>query len=662
MRKSSLGRLKLALCLLAGMGCSMAMAQEISSEDLQNYGKKVPEILKSAQNSFAAKQLKAVQDKLAAAKDAETRRELSISAANTARSIEALAALKDSPLANAPLVFYSVPAMSEIMRRPEVFPVDGSLGGELRIAAAKDEFEPASFVVQSFEDMPKLEFKISALKTSDGTSFPAENLDLKVVKVWYQNGNGWFSYFSDPGLELVPELLLKDENLIKVDNVEKANYARIDYQAGSKYRWISPPRLIDSRYDEHGWRKFETFRPLAEPFADAATLQPVTLKAGEFKQFWLTANVPKNAKDGLYRGKIELNSSGKKIADIPLALRVLPFELPQAKAADGREFLVTLYSCPSIFGLMDGNGGDRALAEKQLLSMMKDMRQHNLLHPMMNYQRGEMLKRHLELMKEAGLPTRPIIGNTMPFLGHGGAPLGAKELSIAQKDSEAWQKFLMDTLGHTDDFLGSGDEPPASWVAKMRPSWKFYHERGLKIFTAGHEAMFVKGGYVYDMHPVAGYPEEEEKAKTWNTVGHARIGFYAGQHNGSENPAFVRKQHGLLSYLSGFNMVCNYEFALGPWNDRAYDLYKPMVLAYPTSTGLVDTIEWEGFREAIDDIRYATKLKDLANEAIASGKLERVYAGRKVLQWFALLDGQSVDLNFARGEMINKIMQLNGLR
>jgi hypothetical protein len=105
-------------------------------------------------------------------------------------------------------------------------------------------------------------------------------------------------------------------------------------------------------------------------------------------------------------------------------------------------------------------------------------------------------------------------------------------------------------------------------------------------------------------------------------------------------------------------MVDNYQFAYCPSNDRAWTLYKPMVLAYPISDGLVDTLEWDGFRSGIDDIRYATKLRQLANAAIESGDLDRVEAGRKVRQWFAMMDGNAVDLNQTRMEMIEKIEDL----
>jgi hypothetical protein len=233
-------------------------------------------------------------------------------------------------------------------------------------------------------------------------------------------------------------------------------------------------------------------------------------------------------------------------------------------------------------------------------------------------------------------------------------------MMTARRAAEQWQKFFLETLGHSDVYLGNGDEPGASWVAMTRGTWKWYHERGLKIFTAGHRALFTKGGYAYDMHPTACAPEEADKARDWNVVGHAYVGFYAVQHNGSENPSFVRRQHGLLSYLSNFSMICNYEFALGPWNDRATELYKPMVLAYATHDGLVDTLAWEGFREGVDDIRYATKLRQLAQQEIASGTVDRAYAGRKALQWLALLDASSADLHTVRIEMIRHILELGG--
>jgi hypothetical protein len=195
----------------------------------------------------------------------------------------------------------------------------------------------------------------------------------------------------------------------------------------------------------------------------------------------------------------------------------------------------------------------------------------------------------------------------------------------------------------------------------MRPAWKKFHAQGLKLFTAGHAGLFLKGGYIYDMHPAAGEPDDKEGPSRWNTVG-GYTGFYAGQHNGSENPTFVRRQHGLLGYLSGNNMIINYEFGLGPWNDRAFGLYKPMVLAYPSSEGLVDTIAWEAFREAVDDVRYSTLLKMEIERCLKSKNLETLYAAKQVLQWYALLDLKTAEIDSVRADMTAYILKLRDMR
>jgi len=77
--------------------------------------------------------------------------------------------------------------------------------------------------------------------------------------------------------------------------------------------------------------------------------------------------------------------------------------------------------------------------------------------------------------------------------------------------------------------------------------------------------------------------------------------------------------------------------------------------------GVIDTLQWEGFREGVDDIRYATLLRGLAVKAAASRDIDAIYAGRQALQWFAVFDKEGADLSAARLEMIRMIMQLASL-
>lgn len=541
---------------------------------------------------------------------------------------------------------YVVPAISPVMRLPDTPPTDGRQGGEVRIILAQDEYEPGAFILQAAEDHDRVELSISPLTREDGTLFPADQVDLKVVKVWYQNGNAWFSYFADVGLTLVPELLLHDENLVRVDTEQQANYARLRHAESDQYVWISAPREIDVPFD-----------PYTSGFVDADSLQPVRLQAGAFKQFILTVHATPQTPPGIYRGHVAVTADEQPPGRIPVAVKVLPFVLPPPKANHDldKDYIV------SLMGAWPRIGVDHPAFMPTLLNL----RRHNLLHVGPNIDLRtppDIAEKTVAAMKAAGFATRPIINGTVPWVGtHDGTPYTFDELMTIKRSAERLRDLTQMHFGHTDAAVSYGDEQNAPWVIKARALWRVIHEAGLLTTLAGHEHVFTKAGYIMDLHPTAGSPDEARKARGWNQLGHASVGFYANQHNGSENPAFVRRQHGLLGYLSGFDMINNYEFAYGPWNDRAYELYKPMVLAYPTSNGLVDTLAWEGFREGIDDIRYATKLRQLAAEAVESGDLDRVYAGRQARQWLALLDGATIDLNTARLEMIDKIEHLMDL-
>ena len=131
-------------------------------------------------------------------------------------------------------------------------------------------------------------------------------------------------------------------------------------------------------------------------------------------------------------------------------------------------------------------------------------------------------------------------------------------------------------------------------------------------------------------------------------------------HVGPENPAFNRRQNGMGAYLSNYSALCNYAHHLGPYNDDR-TTYRPMVFAYGIYDGVLDTLQWEGFREGIDDIRYATLMTRLAREARDSGNRDRDYAGRKALYFLGSFRKDHDDLDYCRSEMIRHIGILRGL-
>ena len=86
-----------------------------------------------------------------------------------------------------------------------------------------------------------------------------------------------------------------------------------------------------------------------------------------------------------------------------------------------------------------------------------------------------------------------------------------------------------------------------------------------------------------------------------------------------------------------------------------------MVFAYGTYDGVIDTLQWEGFREGVDDIRYATLMKTLAAEALKSDNIDLRYAGGQANQFLALMETDKGNLDSIRGEMILHILKLKEL-
>ncbi len=558
--------------------------------------------------------------------------------------------------AAAPFVFYSVSPMSENQYLPDAYPLDAQAMAPIRILTARDEYEPGSFVIYPLKDLGKVKFTLSQFRTKDGRVFPQKELDLKVVKVWHQNLNGWYSYFMDVGQKLTPELLLNDEDLIKVDAKAGQNYARLTEKNGNvHYHWITPPNVIDKRWTNIKTKDESTFASMRENFRDAATFQPVTLQNGSFKQFFLTAHTPKGQAPGIYHGSIRLtNAAGKAVGVIPVAIRVLPFDLPEPMTYYNlkKPFLVTAYNYLKEYHFLEINGGDHALAEKQLEAVLRNQVEHNqTVHflPGLPTGRHEDFDTALAIMKKVGMRLDPIFGDAPTY-------------SCNAFDAKFKYQWYKKNFGHTNVYFALGDEPPAGAVISWRPTFYAYQKYpGFEFFIAGGDNVLFKGGYTYGWFNDAKAPEKRKTPRRWNEIRDAYLTWYACQHIGAENPAFNRRQNGLAPYLAGYSAFCNYAHHLGTYNDTCRWLYRPMVFAYGTYDGVIDTLQWEGFREGVDDIRYATLMKTLAAEALQSKDIKIRYAGGQANQFLALMEPDKGNLDTIRQEMILHILKLKKL-
>ena len=115
----------------------------------------------------------------------------------------------------------------------------GVVSNKLNVVACRGEYEPASFVVTADTHVDSLQVQAEYLKGPGGI-IPAKQIDIKVVKCWYQSGSKGEA--ADKELEnrvLVPALLLNDDSLIRIDTDKKQNYLKSPLAGEEKYLWVS---------------------------------------------------------------------------------------------------------------------------------------------------------------------------------------------------------------------------------------------------------------------------------------------------------------------------------------------------------------------------------------------------------------------------------------
>ncbi|MFH1922611.1 MAG: hypothetical protein ABIP48_22335, partial [Planctomycetota bacterium] len=214
-----------------------------------------------------------------------------------------------------PYVLYTRPAITDARLLPTQMPVPASVGDTIRLTATPGEYESATFAVFACRELNDVELVATDLerdpKSGSGT-IPGSAVDLKIVKVWYQAGIGSIGAGRREPV-LVPELLLNDDDLIRVDTENRHNLMR-HQEAGGQETYVS---ISDPDPEE---------MPDVAP-RDAKTLQPFNIPAQSLKQVWVTVRVPPGTPPGRYQGAIHVRPRGQPETAVAVQLRVLPFEL-----------------------------------------------------------------------------------------------------------------------------------------------------------------------------------------------------------------------------------------------------------------------------------------------------------------------------------------------
>lgn len=267
---------------------------------------------------------------------------------------------------------YITKAITNTRILPKTYPIPGSMKREIAISACRGEFEPASFVIHALTQIKDLQLSATDLK-GEQCSIPSSSIDIRVVKCWFQSG---LTVEETNKCILTPELLLKDDKLIFVDQEGKRNFCRTLSTAGKEnYILISGPLS--------GYLK--DFQP-----KDSDTLRPVDIDVGSIKQFWVTLQVPDNVPPGLYEGKINLAGTNIPLNHINIRLRVLPFTLEKPALHYSIYYLGQLTSLPPEVRIKKVKDGKAVITCKwkspqQYYAEMKNLKDHGVEYPTLEH-------------------------------------------------------------------------------------------------------------------------------------------------------------------------------------------------------------------------------------------------------------------------------------
>jgi len=496
----------------------------------------------------------------------------------------------------------------------------------INITAAQGEYEPASFILRSSVDIKNIIMTPSSLVSFSGQVINSSNIEMKIVKNWYQSGNIGHRKNppppNSPERLLVPELLVYDDSLVFVNTTSKTNYLKISQNNIVSYIEIS--------------NKTATI-PKNAVFNDAVSLRSFKLDKNQNKQIWITIHVPENATPGLYKGTLSIASRSYLPMNVTIILNVLPFKLEEPLADYGLYYTGTLLT----------SAPDKKTIQ-QITTDLQDMSAHGTTFVSM-YNQGSNFSKALELWKKYQLDK-----NNLFYLGtpRVGTQTTIEDISL-MIDQINSVKNNASGYGFSSVYFYAIDEANISVVTQEQLAWYWAHFGGGKVWAAsGNNNIYPSVNSNNLDVIVRPYNYKTSEISLWDSKGTDIYG-YAMPYGGLEIPEVYRRNFGFNLFLSGYDGIFNwaYQSPVGEaWND--FDLpsnvYRDMIFSYPTTNGTINTLEWEGMREGVDDMKYISTLV----------KLDKSRTKEQIKEWLQSKMEKTNSLDEVRQKVIDEIIKV----
>lgn len=465
--------------------------------------------------------------------------------------------------------------ISDMMILPFSDPVPNvQTGDRLTIVGARGEYEASSFVIRSGNSpLSDVVIGSSDFKGEEGRLLPGSIVDMRIVKAWFQASKSIRRTKKDTK-QLVPELLLHNADLVQVDMERQINI------------FPHPSKLND-----------------------AETLLPFSVPGRMNQQVWISVNIPASAYPGVYEGSVRITFSidGNVVIDsIPITVKVLPFELDDP-LVEYAMFYTGRLQPPGWSGV-----DARAKTREQMLADFEDMARHGLTNIALerdddpNIPNGldtGSLKESLAILKQAGLGKSMMLYVDWKLRGSDDPRAYARKME-ALRDATS-------SVGFEKTFIYNLDEKNPAALVDKRKTMDISHEYGMGNFVATIPSHIEILRGLLDIAIL-----HRDEIRELDRLRKLRIvpWAYGKPQAGEESPGTYRQVYGVSLWMDGFDGACAYAYQTGPdkfrsgWDDWASDNWRPHMMTYPTVSGPIPTLQWEGWREGIDDSRYMATL------------------------------------------------------
>ena len=456
------------------------------------------------------------------------------------------------------------------------------------------------------------------------------DLDLYIAKVWYQSG---LHNTQKTGKYLTQELLLKDDSLVKVDYKKEINYLRVRYKKDNKQEYIDIS-------NPNG--KFPDTNSII--FNDSKELKPFILDRLRAKILWGIVHIPEDTKEGNYSTTLKIiDTKTKKILKrVPIEVEVLPFKL------DKSNLIYSIYYTGRLRDKRVSPIDAYNKSKKQQLLELKDIKAHGVMYPT-SYETLESLEDTLKIRREVGFPTDRFY--TLGF------NIMSSNLAKRVKD----YKKILEKYNYKNLYIYGIDEASPKALKNEKKFIDIIKKLGAKLFVAGYKYTYEYLGNAVDIFNYANAIFKKDvdiEVGKWHGI-NREIFAYASPQAGVENPEIYRRNFGCKLWKHRFDgeMDWAYQAHRGAfWNDfdtgnSRLTKYREEAFTYPTTNGIVGTIEWEGFREAITDVRYISTIENIIDKLKEEGK------DSYNLEIFLQNIDCNSNLDKLREEMINLILK-----